>query len=65
MTRRPPKYLDRIVRHVEAVGVEPGTVVHVEVRHDDDCAYWSKRPCDCEPEVETGACVDRRHGESR
>lgn len=28
-----------------------GSVLHVEIRHDDDCGYWKARPCDCDPEV--------------
>jgi hypothetical protein len=58
MTGR-PRYLDALLRHLRAVGIEPGKVHHVEVRHDDGCAHWKGRPCDCEPEIETGARVDR------
>ena len=36
-------------------------VVHVEVRHDHGCAFLSDRPCDCQPEVESGARVDAKY----
>ena len=61
MTRR-PRYLKAIERHLRATGIEPGRIVHVEVRHDDDCAVWRREPCDCEPVIETGARVDQRYG---
>jgi hypothetical protein len=55
-------YLDALVRHIQETGVEPGKVTHVEVRHDDDCAFWRRRPCDCEPSIVTGPAIDRKHG---
>ena len=57
-----PTYIDALIHHLETVGVEPGTVTHLEVRHDAGCAIWSRRSCDCEPEVESGARVDDKFG---
>jgi hypothetical protein len=32
--------------------VKPGTVAHVEVRHDADCDLYNRRgPCNCSPDV--------------
>ncbi len=31
--------------------IRPGTVTHVEVLHDDWCAFWQGGVCDCEPEI--------------
>ena len=42
--------------------IPPGEIVHVEVRHDDDCGIFEDRPCDCEPETESGARVERKYG---
>ena len=59
MNRFPP-YLRQALANVKHV--RPGEVVHVEVRHDDDCGIFEGRPCDCEPEVESGARVERKYG---
>lgn len=60
MTR--PSLLDIIFGHVQEAGIEPETVHHIEIRHDDDCAHWSGDGCDCEPEVESGTRVERKYG---
>jgi len=41
--------------------LEGGTVVQVEVRHDDDCPYFDGKPCLCDVELESGARVDRMY----
>lgn len=64
MTRR-PRYLALVLAHLEAQRPKPGTFVHVEVRHDDDCALWDGGDCNCEPEIETGQRVDRKYGRPR
>lgn len=64
MSRR-PRYLDAILAHLRSAPPEPGTVVHLEVRHDDDCLYWSGLWCDCAPEIETGDRVNRKYGGER
>ncbi len=33
----------------------PGSVVRVEVRHDDGCAIFRDGSCDCDPEVVASA----------
>lgn len=32
-------------------GLEPGTVNHVMVRHDDWCGHFRGKPCNCNPDV--------------
>lgn len=48
-TEEVPRYLQRLLEG----GWEytPGELVSVEVLHDDDCAHWRGRPCNCDPEV--------------
>jgi hypothetical protein len=59
---RPPNYLTALLQHLLALEIEPGTIVHTEVRHDDDCVIWKGKPCDCEPEIETSPEVQKKHG---
>src|SRR3712207_5176526 len=47
--RRPPKYMPAVVRSAGAL--QPGTVTHIEVRHDDDCSIWTHKVCTCLPLV--------------
>ena len=54
---------DALRRHIERANLECGKVHHLEIRHDDDCAHWMGKPCDCEPEIESGARIDRKYGE--
>lgn len=62
MSRR-PRHVSEIIReHLEGVGLEPGQVHHVEVRHAEHCPFWDGHDCDCEPEVESGARVERKYG---
>ena len=49
MNRFPP-YLRQIIEN--AKDVRPGEVVLVEVQHDDWCAIYKGRVCDCEPDVD-------------
>ena len=58
--KRLPPYLRQVLEH--AKDVRPGEVVHVEVRHDNWCGIYEGRACDCEPEVESGARVERKYG---
>ena len=60
-TGNPPSWLKLVLRHLED-GVTPGRVLHVEVRHDDWCRAWGGGSCNCTPEVESGARVDRKYG---
>lgn len=42
-----PRYLEAAV--AAAINARPGEVVHVEVRHERECAFLNDRgPCDCE-----------------
>jgi hypothetical protein len=51
---KPPKYLNRVLETLNANNV-PGTVTHVTVLHDADCALLvGTGGCDCEPEVFNG-----------
>lgn len=61
MTDR-PNYVDALLEHLANSPLGPG-VHHVEVRHDDDCPIFDGRPCDCEPEIESGERVDEKYGD--
>jgi len=63
--RRLPAYLPLVIEHARQLGIGPDAHVHVEVRHDDDCAHWRYRPCDCEPQVVSGPAIDARWGIAR
>ncbi len=43
-------YLPDLLALAPRVTGRPG-VHHVNVFHDDDCAYWRGGTCDCRPEV--------------
>jgi hypothetical protein len=60
MTAR-PKYLPALAEHVRQTPPKAG-VVHVEVRHDDDCPIFSGKPCACDAVIETGARIDEKYG---
>jgi hypothetical protein len=62
-TSRPPtNYLDRMsqfkikkaprsLAKVVALPLKKGEINHVRVAHDDRCASFHGKPCDCDPEV--------------
>jgi hypothetical protein len=55
--------LEPIRQHLERSGeLRPGSVVHIEVRHDDGCAHWTGGRCDCAPELETGTRIEAKYG---
>lgn len=43
-----PRYLERI-----AAGWSPGPgkVAELVILHDDGCAHWRGRPCNCDPDI--------------
>lgn len=45
---------------VLASQVRAGDAVHVEIRHDDWCAIWKRKPCDCDPDIEARTLGGRR-----
>ena len=49
--KRPPAYVPKLLAQA-APFLQPGTVVNWMVRHDDWCAHWKGRPCDCNPDIE-------------
>ncbi len=52
-----------VEKHLEENPPVPGTVFHVELRHDEWCAIWAAEgPCDCQPDVVTGPLIDRKYG---
>ena len=55
-----PTYLRQVLKNVK--DVPAGDIVHVEVRHDDDCGIFEGRGCDCAPEIESGKRVERKYG---
>jgi hypothetical protein len=64
MSERPPPrgWLLLLLARLLETPPEPGTVTHVEVRHDGGCPYWRGEPCDCEPEVESPGRVGGEYG---
>ena len=58
MNRLPP-YMRQALEHGKD---RAGEIVHVEVRHDDDCGIFKDRACDCEPVVESGKRVEKKYG---
>lgn len=58
-----PSFLDLLLSHVLRSGdAASGQVQHIEIRHDDDCARWNGAACDCSPDIESGARIERRYG---
>lgn len=46
-----PQHLRRIL-YLQNLGILPKAgVSHVQVFHDDECAHFTGRACDCRPEV--------------
>jgi hypothetical protein len=41
-------YFDKVAN----LNIRPGTVNHVDIRHDDGCAVFGGGYCDCDPDVE-------------
>jgi hypothetical protein len=46
----PPGYLDALCKLAGKGGVYVATVAH-----DDWCAHWQGKPCNCNPTVKTNA----------
>lgn len=43
-----PNYLPKLIE----IGSRLGPGLHdIVVEHDDSCAFWKGRPCDCRPNV--------------
>jgi hypothetical protein len=55
-----PQYLEDLVDRL--TGAPTGSILHVEIRHDDDCPVFRHRPCGCEPIIESGKRIDRKYG---
>lgn len=50
---RPGNYLEKLLKATKDNPPKPGTVNHVQIRHDDWCALLaSKGPCNCDPDIE-------------
>lgn len=30
---------------------QPGSILQVEILHDDNCGYFKDKPCDCNPDI--------------
>jgi len=54
-------YVPLLFKHLAANPVRPGSVSHVEVRHDDDCPRLRDGDCTCSPIIVTGDPVDRKY----
>jgi len=48
MAIKQPNYLEESIRLAAKLG--PG-MHHIDVAHDDWCAIWRGRACDCRPDV--------------
>lgn len=47
-----PAYLEEIIRLAESNAIKPGTLNHIEVRHDPWCSLLKRTgPCNCTPDV--------------
>ena len=40
---------------------EPGAVTLIDVNHDEWCAFWNGKPCNCNPEIITTQYEGQRH----
>lgn len=47
-----PKYVALLIEAHQRGALHPGTVAVAEVRHEDWCAIWKGKPCDCESDIE-------------
>ncbi len=45
-------YVSKIARLIEKNPQLRGCALLIDIRHDDWCAIYSGRPCNCDPEVE-------------
>jgi hypothetical protein len=49
--RRQPNYLAK-VKYLYACGaLPPGSLHHLEVRHDNWCQHWTGGSCNCNPDI--------------
>ena len=46
-----PNYLGQILELYARGAFEPGSIVHINVAHDDGCAIFAVGVCDCQPDV--------------
>ena len=49
--RRAPNYMAAVLAAMRAQVYAPGKVYPITVFHDDCCAIWRGRPCNCTPIV--------------
>jgi hypothetical protein len=49
-TRSEPRYVSVLAELIRRFGdeIKPGRVYRVETAHDDRCAHWEGKPCDCD-----------------
>ena len=48
-----------LLPHLSETGLEPGTVQHIEVRHEEGCPRLAETDvCICNPEAENGVTVN-------
>jgi hypothetical protein len=60
---QPPAYLRKLLAAAE-LAAQPGTLKHIEVRHDDWCDLLNGRgKCNCNPAVHAGPAIDKKHNE--
>lgn len=45
-------YIDKLLELLSKEQIKPGTICHVQIRHDDDCPILrGTGPCECEPDI--------------
>ena len=47
---QPHNYIEKLLRHVEQTTLKNGDH-HIKVSHDDWCAFFKGRACNCDPDI--------------
>ncbi len=60
-------YTRPLLAHINELKPKPGTVRHIEVRHDDWCPFYrgTGPSCTCKPNIVSGQAIDRKHSAER
>lgn len=48
---RAPNYIAKLTKLTATQPIIPGTIRHVDIYHDDWCAFYRGKPCNCDPDV--------------
>ncbi len=62
---RLPRYAIPVLHHGQELlangFIEPGSVHHVEIQHDDDCPKLAGGECCCDVNVVSGPAIDEKY----